>query len=308
MSSGMSEDKISFAGTSEDSDSDHGLELLPKIRQRRSPGQTLLPSIFIKSLFFLLGLILGITIATIVSQQIQQGIEMDLDRQCAMRTSQYCKSTFMYKLRTPVLNEVDHAYSITSFNGSFMKEVVYRLQGSPRVDAAWEALGIEASIIPENEGFASGLTKHHVQRAKKYGGGFFVNVEGLHHLHCLNLVRKSLYFNYNYYKAIGDDAFDLEENIFKILRRIVCLLAHCLDIVRQVLMCNVDNGVLGQVWTHQSNTKQPQAFPDFNTRHKCKNYEAVRVWAEAHQVPPDEELPADYIAPWDTNDVIPYIP
>lgn len=42
-----------------------------------------------------------------------------------------------------------------------------------------------ASIIPENEGIASGLTKHHVQRAKKYGGGFFVNVEGLHHLHCL---------------------------------------------------------------------------------------------------------------------------
>ncbi|KAK4663096.1 hypothetical protein QC763_700840 [Podospora pseudopauciseta] len=294
MSSGMSEDKISFAGTSEDSDSDHGSELLPKVRQRRSPGQTLLPSILIKSLFFLLGLILGITIATIVSQQIQQGIEMDLDRQCAMRTSQY----------SPVLNEVDHAYSITSFNGSFMKEVVYRLQGSPRVDAAWEALGIEyrASIIPENEGIASGLTKHHVQRAKKYGGGFFVNVEGLHHLHCLNLVRKSLYFNYNYYKAIGDDAFDLEENIFK------SHLTHCLDIVRQVLMCNVDNGVLGQVWTHQPNTKQPQAFPDFNTRHKCKNYEAVRVWAEAHQVPPDEELPADYIAPWDTDDVIPYIP
>ena len=42
-----------------------------------------------------------------------------------------------------------------------------------------------ASVILEEEGDASGLTKHHVQRAKKFGGGYFVNVEGLHHLHCL---------------------------------------------------------------------------------------------------------------------------
>ncbi|KAK0655602.1 hypothetical protein B0T16DRAFT_451253 [Cercophora newfieldiana] len=54
---------------------------------------------------------------------------------------------------------------------------------------------------------ASGLAKHHVKRAKKYGGGLFVNVEGLHHLHCLNLLRKSLYFNHEYYGAINDDAF-----------------------------------------------------------------------------------------------------
>ncbi len=51
--------------------------------------------------------------------------------------------------------------------------------------------------------------------------------------------------------------------------------------VRQVLMCNVDTGVLGQVWY---NPKAPEAFPDFNTRHKCKNYEDVRRWAEALQV------------------------
>lgn len=31
----------------------------------------------------------------------------------------------------------------------------------------------------------SGLTSAHVQRSQKYGGGYFVNVEGLHHLHCL---------------------------------------------------------------------------------------------------------------------------
>lgn len=56
---------------------------------------------------------------------------------------------------------------------------------------------------------------------------------------------------------------------------------HCVDNLRQVLMCNVDTGVLGQVWAHPDN---PSAFPDFNTDHKCKNYDAVRLYAEKIQV------------------------
>lgn len=42
-----------------------------------------------------------------------------------------------------------------------------------------------AGVISVEEGLRSGLTTAHVQRSAKYGGGFFVNVEGLHHLHCL---------------------------------------------------------------------------------------------------------------------------
>ena len=42
-----------------------------------------------------------------------------------------------------------------------------------------------AGVIPAEEGPRSGLTSAHVQRSDRYGGGFFVNVEGLHHLHCL---------------------------------------------------------------------------------------------------------------------------
>jgi hypothetical protein len=42
-----------------------------------------------------------------------------------------------------------------------------------------------AGVISFEEGLKSGLTHAHVQRADSYGGGFFVNVEGMHHLHCL---------------------------------------------------------------------------------------------------------------------------
>jgi len=105
----------------------------------------------------------------------------------------------------PVLRDVKIKYSDHLFNGSFMEEDVYRKAGSDEVDAAWEALGVDckltnvistqslaltasldrAGVISEEEGRRSGLTDAHVQVSEKYGGGFIVNVEGMHHLHCL---------------------------------------------------------------------------------------------------------------------------
>ncbi|KAK0725530.1 hypothetical protein B0H67DRAFT_659132 [Lasiosphaeris hirsuta] len=197
----------------------------------------------------------------------------------------------------PVLSDVGVKYAVQKFNGSFMKQDVYRLPGSPQVDAAWDALGVDyrAGVIDYNEGLRSGLTPAHVQRADKYGGGFFVNVEGMHHLHCLNLVRKALFYNYEYYKKLGTHAFQNDDPIAQLH------VSHCLDTVRQVLMCNVDTGVLGQVWY---NKEHPAAFPDFNTRHKCKNYDGIRRWAEMRQEPPQETLPEDYMKVATSDDVL----
>ena len=42
----------------------------------------------------------------------------------------------------PVLRDVDIKYQPTEFNGAFMKEDIYRQEGSDEVDKAWEALGV----------------------------------------------------------------------------------------------------------------------------------------------------------------------
>jgi Mycotoxin biosynthesis protein UstYa len=55
-------------------------------------------------------------------------------------------------------------------------------------------------------------------------------------------------------------------------------------------MCTVDIGVLGQVWLYP---QAPEAYVDFNTRHKCRNFDAVRQWAEEHQMPKD--IPRDFL-------------
>lgn len=152
-------------------------------------------------------------------------------------------------------------------------------------------------MIPLSEGPASGLTPHHVQVSEKHGGGYFVNVEGMHHLHCLNLLRKGLWYNYDYYRELGEHAFKNEEPILHLH------VSHCLDTLRQVLMCNVDTGVLGQVW--YGHAEGTQAFPDFQSRHKCKNFDEIRDWAVALQAPPVDKLPEDYMKVPVADDVIP---
>ena len=44
-------------------------------------------------------------------------------------------------------------------------------------------------------------------------------------------------------------------------------------------MCSADFGVFGQLWIEDIGP-----FVDFNTKHKCKNFEAIRSWAEQHQI------------------------
>lgn len=57
-------------------------------------------------------------------------------------------------------------------------------------------------------------------------------------------------------------------------------------------MCTVDTGVLGQIWIYPDN---PEPYVDFNTRHRCKNFDDVRLWAQANQLP--EDAPADFLEP-----------
>jgi hypothetical protein len=103
------------------------------------------------------------------------------------------------------------------FNGSFLKLNAFRQDAGPEVDAAWKSLGADFSAvrIPESEAAKSNIRADQVKIKEKYGGGFPANVEGLHHLHCLNLLRKSLPWNIEYYKAMKMGPFANEERVLK---------------------------------------------------------------------------------------------
>jgi len=55
---------------------------------------------------------------------------------------------------------------------------------------------------------------------------------------------------------------------------------HCLDFLRQQLMCTADVGLVSFVWVKSQNG--PVA--DLSTKHRCRDFEAIRDWASERQV------------------------
>jgi len=49
---------------------------------------------------------------------------------------------------------------------------------------------------------------------------------------------------------------------------------HCIEMLRQVLMCSSDLGII----TYNFVSFRPEAWPDFNTVHQCRDFEKVVNW------------------------------
>ncbi|KAK0124173.1 hypothetical protein ONS95_009155 [Cadophora gregata] len=163
-------------------------------------------------------------------------------------------------------------YITQQFHGALNHKSAYK--GTPRkeLDDAWDALS-SGSILPgptlsisEEElhligkDFRANAT---VKIPDEFGGGYFATLEVFHNLHCLNLVRMATYMeHYEKEHAFGDHW----------LRNHV---DHCIDMIRQRLTCTADIGLVTAVWVDGYS----EPYPDFSTRHQCRNFEMIRNWA-----------------------------
>jgi hypothetical protein len=50
-------------------------------------------------------------------------------------------------LIAPILKEVDNSYHMVRFNGSLLKENVFRQEAGPEVDAAWASIGVNCEPL-----------------------------------------------------------------------------------------------------------------------------------------------------------------
>lgn len=96
--------------------------------------------------------------------------------------------------------------------------------------------------------------------------GYRIGLEVFHQLHCLNMVRKATYPDYQDDYANGDFGVPKDE-----LRG---HLDHCIEMLRMNLMCHADVGV---ITFHEMEGKG--MWPDFSSWHVCRDYDAVRTWA-----------------------------
>lgn len=56
--------------------------------------------------------------------------------------------------------------------------------------------------------------------------------------------------------------------------------AHCLDTLRQIIMCRADIGLLTYEWR----PKYRKPWPKFDVTHQCRNWDNIARWAEDHSV------------------------
>ncbi|KAI9803591.1 MAG: hypothetical protein M1825_001934 [Sarcosagium campestre] len=182
-------------------------------------------------------------------------------RSCVERNSVY----------SPALEAVQEYHEV-QFNGTLDHPSPYRGTPTDELDAAWANLtnGMGAFTVDDETMRKIGHSDISVRVPEKYGGGFMASLETFHQLHCVNLIRQYTYKEY--YQDRSSSFKDPPE----LLRTHV---DHCLEMLRQKLMCDADVGVITYNWVEI----RDQPWPDFNTKHKCRNFDAVFDWGVKNQ-------------------------
>ena len=132
---------------------------------------------------------------------------------------------------------------------------------------------------------------------------YVVQLDVFHQLHCLNAIRKTLYPE-RYWNEFGEYyTTDRQRNytstaakhygkcclcfpIYVAYANIARLLDHCLDAIRQSIMCHGD--VATVYWQWMPVRQQP--LPRLEITHTCRDFDAIREWAKAHQLKGDETI------------------
>ncbi|KAI0391627.1 hypothetical protein F5Y17DRAFT_439825 [Xylariaceae sp. FL0594] len=174
------------------------------------------------------------------------------------------------------------------FNVSFYPDgkTPWRGHNSTETDKAWREYVPVGRLImlPKEEAAAASIdpTRHaYIDRPDLGMVGYPVIVEAVHQMHCLDLLRRNLYYN----KAFTDANCEPHECVSKGFERYgVWHLDHCVEMLRNRIACTSDLGVVPHLWY-----KHAGRLTIENARmHTCANYDALKDFMHATGVEPPE--------------------
>ncbi|OTB06568.1 hypothetical protein M426DRAFT_9700 [Hypoxylon sp. CI-4A] len=184
----------------------------------------------------------------------------------------------------PILRSLPSERKPTRMNTPFYnrENSIYREHNSPPTEEAWiELTQIHAGImlVPKEEAEDSGINpKIHAYFDNPEEGlvGYPVIAEATHQLHCLNLLRRYSYFNFNYTSEAEHEALSKTNEYWQSLH-----VDHCVEYLRLRLMCTADVGIVPFVWAGNKG----QLTADMDRMHTCRDYEAVREFVKQTSIP-----------------------
>ncbi|KAF4439926.1 hypothetical protein F53441_12427 [Fusarium austroafricanum] len=215
-----------------------------------------------------------------------------------------CKAqqpTETYDSDSPIFNLVrlsnhKHQYNNTFWPGA--NPSIFRQPPSDAVDAAWERISNGRDIvITREEVIALGKNPNETVRADPaWGFGEDAHlglIHAMHQNHCLNAIRKAVYYNYYYRHKRGFGANPPMDYRAKYYSH----MDHCIDFLRQDIACKADLSISTYRWMEGEVT--PEA--DFNTWHQCRDFEALLEWHSKHEINAGMKV-QDVKDRWDTFD------
>ncbi|OAA56509.1 hypothetical protein LEL_10959 [Akanthomyces lecanii RCEF 1005] len=159
-------------------------------------------------------------------------------------------------------------YETQRFRGSFGLQSPFTGIG-PETDAAWDNItdGGAIGITKEQWEAVNEYHDYPVLLEKDYGTGqYLASLDVFHQLHCVDLLRKATHREY-YDKHEGSFA-GAPENVVQ------GHLQHCVEMLRQTLMCHGDISLLTYNWVEG----RSMPHPNFNTVHTCKKWDTLIKW------------------------------
>lgn len=181
----------------------------------------------------------------------------------------------------PVNTALDrYQYITTQFNGSLWYDSPFKGPPSPAVDEAWHSIMRYGMIAVTASDYrrVNHSTRTAVSFPDEAGGGYMATTVGTHQLHCLHYLWQD--HHRTYYPDVVrkiNDVPELYERHYE----------HCVDYIRQSLMCNFDVGLVTYDWVlqHQNPT------PNSNAMHKCVDWNVAQTWLKNRAV----EIPDGFV-------------
>lgn len=207
-------------------------------------------------------------------------------------THQRYNTSLTHLLAAPVLNHITPEFKDLEFNGSLFNNPpsIYRSDPSPAVNAAWDAISdIGWFLITEPALLAMGKDPSISARASTalvaaMGKDpsvpyYLTQLDAFHQLHCLNEIRHHVYWDH--FLAPKWGAYDAHTPHPLHWTHV----SHCLNTIRQNLMCSADLEMISGTWM----VGQDYSFPDFSLQKKCKDFGQLQEYQERERVPRDLE-------------------
>ncbi|KAI1182595.1 hypothetical protein F5B17DRAFT_178701 [Nemania serpens] len=189
-------------------------------------------------------------------------------------TGEMTRCWTMYNYYSPVNAALaTRRYITTRFNGSLWYDSPFKGPPTPAVEEAWHSI-MQYGVISVS-GTDYERTNHSVRTAVKFppeaGGGYMATTVGTHQLHCLHYIWQDHHRDY---------FPDVQQKAQKVPELYERHYEHCVDYIRQSIMCQYDTGLVTYDWVlkHQNPT------PNSNAMHKCVDWDAVQEWLKQRAV------------------------